>query len=139
MRRKLTAIKPPLGNRFAGFTLTEVITASALLVIAMVPILKSLTTAHLNTSFIERKTRSLVLAQARLDEIKTRSVYYYSDSFSESDLSLDGLYLCDVADTPAGPNIRKITISVGYDLNENNAIATDEILVTLVTLIAKRW
>ena len=139
MRRKLTTMKQSLGNRFACFTLAEVITASALLIIAMVPILKSMTTAHLNTTFIERKTRSLILAQARLDEIKTRAVYYYSDSFRESDLSLDGLYLCDVADTPAGSNLRKITVSVGYDLDEDEAITTDEILVKLVTLIARRW
>jgi len=139
MRRKLTTMKPPLGGSFAGFTLTEVITASALLVIAMVPILRSMTTAHLNTIFIERKTRSLALAQTRLDEIKARSVYYYTDSFDESDLSLDGLYFCDVADTPAGPNLRKITVSVGYDLDEDDKLKTDEILVTLCTLIARRW
>ena len=64
----------------AGFTLTEVVVASALLIVAISPILKALTSAHLNTTIIEHKTRSLTLAQAKLDEIKARSIYNYTNS-----------------------------------------------------------
>jgi hypothetical protein len=123
----------------AGLTLTEVVIASALLIIAMVPILKGLTNAHLGTIIIERKTRSLVLAQGRLDEIKARSIYHYSQSFAESDLSLDGAYLCNVSDEAVNSNLRKITVSVGYDYNGDNSLDSDEIEVTQATLIAKRW
>jgi hypothetical protein len=123
----------------AGLTLTEVVIASALLITAMVPILKGLTNAHLGTVILERKTRSLVLAQGRLDEIKARSVYHYSQSFAENNLSLDGLYLCNVADEAAGSNLRKITVSVGYDYNGNNILDSDEIEVTQATYLAKRW
>jgi hypothetical protein len=123
----------------AGLTLTEVVIASALLITVMVPILKGLTSAHLGTVILERKTKSLVLAQGRLDEIKARSVYHYSQSFAESNLSLDGLYLGNVADETAGSNLRKITISVGYDYNGDNILDSDEIEVTLATYIAKRW
>jgi len=58
----------------AGLTLTEVVVASALLILAISPILKALTSAHLNTTTIEHKTRSLTLAQAKLDDIKARSI-----------------------------------------------------------------
>jgi len=140
MYRKLTRLPNPQSvSRFAGFTLTEVVIASALLIIAIVPILKALTTANLNTVTIEHKTRSLTLAQSKLDEIKARSVYSYSSSFAESNTSLDGSYLANVTDTGSGSDIRTITVQVGYDLDDNSILAADEIQITLKTLIAKRW
>ncbi len=122
-----------------GFTLTETVVASALLIIAVVPILKALTTAHLNTGIIERKTRSLTLAQTKLDDIKARSIYNYDDDFEENNSSLDGLYLCNVDDASTGTNLRTITVSVGYDLDGDDVLTSDEILVTLKTLLARRW
>ena len=146
MHRKLTRMifsanrRNSTGNNcFRGFTLTEVIIASALLTIAIVPILKGLTSAHLSTKIIESKTHSLVLAQGKLDKIKACSVYYYSETFTENNLSLDGPYLCNVADSSEGANLRKIVVSVGYDLNDDNVLSDDEILVTLGTLVARRW
>jgi Tfp pilus assembly protein PilV len=126
-------------HKSAGLTLTEVVIASAILVVAMVPILKGLTSAYLNTTLIERKTFSLMYCQAKLDEIKAKTVYNYSQSFSESNLSLGGSYLCNVADESAGGNLRKITVSVGFDLDGNNVLESEEIEVTLATYIAKRW
>ena len=105
----------------------------------MVPILKGLTSAHLSTVIIERKSRSLILAQARLDEIKARSVYHYSDSFAETNTSIDGSYLCNVDDSSINTNLRKITVSVGYDHDGDNILDPDEIEVALATCIAKRW
>ena len=69
--------------RQVGVTMTEVVVASALLIVAMVPILKALTIAQVTGNAIERKTRSLMLAQGKLDEIKARSIYHYTDSFAE--------------------------------------------------------
>ncbi len=129
------------GPRATGFTITEVVVASALLIIAMVPILKALTSAHVSTAFIEYKTRSLTLAQAKLDEIKARSIYDYTNggaSFAESNTSLDGSYLCNVTDDSGDP-LKTITVSVGYDVNGDNTLAADEIEVTLATLLARRW
>ena len=153
MRRKLSrkilpifGLRPPIGHRpwaigncLAGFTLTETVVASTLLIIAVVPILKALTIAHLSTGIIEHKTRSLTLAQTKLDDIKARSIYHYADDFEENNSSLDGLYLCNVDDASTSTNLRMITVSVGYDLNGDNVLASDEILVTLKTLLARRW
>ena len=141
MHRKLTrqlANRPGGRRKSAGLTLTEVVVASTLLIIAIVPILKAMTSAHVSTTIIERKTRSLTLAQAKLDEIKARSIYSYSTSFTENDTSLDGSYLCDVTDDSGDP-LRTITVSVGYDLDDDNTLTTGEIEVTLATLIARRW
>ena len=141
MHRKLTrqlANRPGGRRKSAGLTLTEVVVASTLLIIAIVPILKAMTSVHVSSTSIERKTRCLTLAQAKLDEIKARSIYSYSTSFTENDTSLDGSYLCDVTDDSGDP-LRTITVSVGYDLDDDNTLTTGEIEVTLVTLIARRW
>ena len=113
--------------------------ASALLIIVIVPILKAFTAANLSTAIIEHKTRSLMLAQTKLDEIKARSIYSYSSSYTEDDTSLGDSYLCSVSDTGSGSDLRTVTVSVGFDLNGDNTLASDEIEVELSTLLARRW
>ncbi len=126
-------------KRLAGFTLSEVVVASSLLIIAIVPILKALTASHLNTIIIERKTRSLILAQGKLNEIKARSIYNYGDTFAETNAPVDGLYLCNVTDVAADPNLREITVSVGYDTDGEGSLGADEVAVSLATYLARRW
>ncbi len=126
-------------RRRTGLTLTEVVVASALLMTAIVPILKGLTSVHVHSVTIERKTRSLTLAQAKLDEIKARSVYDYTSNFTETNKPLDGSYLCTVTDGAVSANLRIITVVVGYDTNSNNVLGGGEVSVTLETLIARRW
>ncbi len=149
MHRKLTRRTRDEGRetrderRESGLTLTEVVVASVLLVIALVPMLQALTTAHLNTAIIERKTRSLTLAQAKLDEIKAYSIYHYTNDgapnqFAQDDLSLGGSYLCNIADD-SNDALKTITVSVGYDHNGDSTLAAGEIEVTLTTLLARRW
>ncbi len=133
IRHRVSSIKD------RGFTLTEVVVASAILIIAIVPILRALTSAQVSTTIIEHRTHSLILAQAKLDEIRARSIYNYSSSFTETSTSLDGPYLCSVVDTTVSANLRKITVSVGYDLNVNSTLEADEIEITLATLVARRW
>jgi Tfp pilus assembly protein PilV len=142
MLRKLTRLlstETPAIRKLEGFTIAEVVIATSLLIIAVVPILKALTGAHVTSSIIERRTRSLTLAQAKLDEIRARSIYNYSSTYTETSTSVDGSYLCDVKDTSKGTELREIEVSVGYDLNGNSTLEADEIEITLNTLIAKRW
>jgi len=142
MRRKLTRLlrtETQAIRKSGGFTLTEVVVASTLLIIAIVPILRALTIAHVSSRIIENRTHSLILAQAKLDEIKARSVYHYSDTFVETNSSIEGSYLCNVEDSSVNANLRKITVSVGKDLNGNSTLEADEIEITLATLVAKRW
>lgn len=126
-------------NRYAGFTLTEVVVASALLIIALVPILRALTSAHVVGTIIEHKTRSLTLAQSKLDDIRARSIYNYSSTFVETSTSLDGSYLCTVTDSGPGTDLRTVAVSVGYDSNTNNNLDSGETDITLTTLLANRW
>ena len=125
-------------NRNA-FTLTEVIVASALLVAAIVPILKGLANAHVVSVIIERKTKSLTLAQGKLNEVKARSIYSYASSFDVSDAQLETNYLCDITDTSLGANLRKVKVEVGYDADSDSNLDSDEVDITLATQLAKRW
>jgi len=145
IKRALWALKPSDGklsarklSHSAGFTLIEVVMASVLLIVALVPILKALTATHVSTFAIEQKTRSLMLAQAKLDQIKADSIYHYDDDFTENSSSLGNSYLCNVDDVSAGSNLRTITVDVGYDFNENGSLETDEVDVSLATQMARR-
>lgn len=126
-------------SRRSGFTLTEVVVASTLLIVAMVPILKGLTAAHLNSTKIERKTRSLTLAQAKLDDIKARAIYNYASSYTEVNTELETNYLCTVKDSAIGTDLRQIAVTVGFDTNGNGSLGGGETTVVLETQIAKRW
>ncbi|MCJ7729598.1 MAG: hypothetical protein MUO27_06950 [Sedimentisphaerales bacterium] len=128
---------PKAAQRRRGLSIIEVAMASALLIVAMVPILKALTKAHMFASEIERKTQSLVLAQGKLDEIRARSIYHYSDSFAASGSAFGGSYLCNVEDTGPGSDLRTITVKVGY--SSDATLSPDEVEVTLATYIARRW
>jgi hypothetical protein len=89
--------------------------------------------------FIEHRTRSLALAQAKLEEVRARSVYNYSAVFVQSSEPLEGGYLCTVTDTGPSTDLRTIALSVGYDRDGDNSLEADEIEVRLNTLLAKRW
>ena len=122
-----------------GFTLSEVLVASMLLTVAMVPILRALTGAHTLDVKVERRMRSLTLAEAKLEDIKARSIYNYGTDFNDSSSFLEGAYLCKVVDTAVSSDLRTILLSVGYDQNGNSTLEGDEVEVTLKTLLARRW
>jgi Tfp pilus assembly protein PilV len=143
MHRELKIVKRKslITNRYKGLTLAEVIVASTLLLIVMVPILKALTSAQVSSTIIEQKTRSLILAQAKLEDIKARSIYDFSSVSSENNVPLDGLYIGKVECTSKDGNndLKNVIVAVGYDNDANGSLTPDEIQVTLVTLIARRW
>jgi prepilin-type N-terminal cleavage/methylation domain-containing protein len=116
-----------------GFTLPEVVVAAALLLIAIVPILKALTQANLDSIIIERKTRSLCLAQGKLNQIKARSIYNFDNDFTEDNNSLGNSYFCNVSQTVSG-DLKAITVEVSY-----GTLTSNEVEVTLQTQVAKRW
>jgi hypothetical protein len=124
------------GRRRGGTTLTEVVVASGLLLICIVPILKALTAAQATSRIIEWRTLSLALAQGKLDEVRARCVYHFDESFDERSVSLDGSYLCTVKDT-LHTSLREVSVSVGYDRNANGKLNHDEIEVTLTTNVAR--
>jgi Tfp pilus assembly protein PilV len=127
-------------RRHKGLSIIEVAMASALLIVAMVPILKNLTRAQQLSNEMERKTYGLVLAQNKLDEIKATSIYSFDSIVSLNNVAFPGTsYLCNVVVTTASTDLKQITVSVGYDGNGNGTLSSDEVEVTMATYVAKRW
>ena len=125
-------------SRRRGVTLTEVVVASALLAIALVPLLKALGTAHVMDRAVERKSWSLMLAQQKLEEIRALSIYHYEDVHGANSEALRDGYLCTVTDD-GNDALRTISVSVGFDADEDHVLSAQEIDVTLCTRLARRW
>lgn len=125
------------GRAGRGVTLTEVVVASTLLAVAVIPLLRALTVAQATGAIVERKTQSLILAQGTLEEIRARAMHHYDSSFQKDSEALVGAYLCNVTDDQS-PDLRQVTVAVGYDVNANGRLSTDEVEVTLATCIARR-
>jgi Tfp pilus assembly protein PilV len=121
----------------AGVALLEVIVASGLLIIGVVPILKALTTAQVTSRLVDQKTHCLTLAQAKMNEIAARSIGNFETSYAETGTSLDGNYLGNVTDN-GHASLKTISVAVGHDHDGNGSITGREIMVTLTTLMAKR-
>lgn len=121
-----------------GLTLTEVVTASALLAISIIPMLRGLTGSYMTSTAIEHKTYSMILAQAKMEEIRARCAGDYSVSFTERDVSLDASFYCDVSDSAEGTDLRVIDVSVGYDVDGDSKLDTSEVDAVLSTKIARR-
>ncbi len=122
----------------SGFTLVEVLVASTLLILALVPILKALVQINMNTVIIERRTKSLSLAKTQINEIQAKSIYNFDDNFSQNNLSLDNLYLCNISSSSVNTNLKAITVSVGMDRNKNGTLGSNEVEVSLQTQLARR-
>jgi len=116
-------------------TITEVVVASGLLVLALVPTLRALSAATLTQTKIAQKTQSLALARGKLDEIRARCTDHYDESFTQSSVVLDGAYLCRVSDDE-DTDLRLVTVAVGYDADSDGFLSGDEIEVTLATYVA---
>ncbi len=138
-RKLSSSIRKTRQQSRKALTLPEVVIAAALLLSALVPILKGLTQAHLNSAIIERKTQSLGLAQAKLNKIQAISIYDFDSIASQDGEVLNVSYLCKTTVSSVNSNLTAVTVSVGKDINSNGSLDSGEIEITLQTQIAKRW
>ncbi len=130
-----SAIRHPKSRR--GVTLTEVIVASALLVISIAPLLKALTLAQVEDRAIERKSWSLLLAQRELEWIRARSLRSYDACYRVSSKAVGDGYLCLVTDDE-DPDLKTVAVSVGLDQDGDGVLSPKEVEVTLSTRLARR-
>lgn len=122
-----------------GITIAEVVVASVIMLAAIVPILHGLTRAQATARQVEWKTRSLLLAQGKLEQIRVQALADYQQSFTQASAAIDQGYLCNVADTwTAGAVIRTITVTVGFDQDADGLLDPVEALITLQGQIALR-
>ena len=120
-----------------GMTFTEVLVATAILAFAMIPILTAMTNTHSYSIRIERKSKSLLFAQNQIEELRAQAIQDYDASWSISDQSLgSGYYYSITANTD--PALRTVTVSAGFDEDQDLHLDAVEVLVSLRTLIAKQ-
>ena len=121
-----------------GYTLVEVLVASALLIAVSVPMLKALTRSYVFSNSIQYKTKSVVLAKSRLDRARAICANQYTTSLTENNTDMGQGYLCSVSDTGYSSDIRKVTVTCGYDRDEDGTLDAGEIEITLTSKIARR-
>ncbi len=122
----------------SGVTLAEAVVASALLVIAIVPLLKALTAAQVMDRVIERKSWALMVAQRELERVRAQCLYDYEASFRRTSAVVQNGHLCTVSDDE-DPLLRTITVFVGFDADGDGILSSGEIEVQLCTRLARRW
>jgi Tfp pilus assembly protein PilV len=121
-----------------GYTLTEVLVASALLIAVSVPMFKALTANYIFSNAIKYKTKSVICAKSRLDRARAIAAGEYNTALAESNADAGDGYLCSVSDTGFAANIRTVSVLAGYDKDEDGTLDSDETQITLTTLIARR-
>jgi prepilin-type N-terminal cleavage/methylation domain-containing protein len=119
-----------------GVTLTEVIVASALLLVCIAPLLKALTLAQVADRAIERKSWSLMQAQRELEWIRARCLRHYETCYRVNSKAVGEGYLCTVTDD-ADPTLRTVTVAVGLDQNGDGVLSAGEVEVRLTTRLAR--
>ena len=117
-------------------TLTEVVVASALLLVCIAPLLKALTVAQIEDRAIERKSWSLMLAQRELEWIRARCLRHYEACYRVNSKVVGEGYLCTVTDDE-DPALRTVTVSVGLDRNGDGVLSDGEVEVRLSTRLAR--
>ncbi len=122
--------------RSRGVSLVEVVVASGLLVTSLIPVLRALTVAQITAHRIALTSRSLVVAQGRLERIRAEAEMNYRQSFAVDSKDCGDSYLATVLDD-ADPACRRVIVSVGYDRDESQTLSADECLVTLTSCVAR--
>ncbi len=133
-------IKSKTKNKSArkGFTLVEMVAASALLIAAMVPILQVLTGTLLYASIIERRTGSLIAAKNVIEQCKALSISDWDEINDGNNINSSGKYFYNIDVTEEQDDLKKIVVQAGYDMDGNGSLSSDEIQVTLATFISRR-
>jgi hypothetical protein len=114
----------------------EVVVASALLVASLVPVLRAMTVSQITARRIARTSQSLMVAQGFLEQLRARAENNYGQSLAVASHPLAEGFLASVTDD-AHPLLREVTVSVGYDGDQNQILSPDEIRVVLTTCIAR--
>jgi prepilin-type N-terminal cleavage/methylation domain-containing protein len=128
-----------------GLTLVEVLAAVAILGVAVTPIMGMLTRGLGASRRGEGLSRSLVLAESKYEQLKSRiqstvPPYGYAVDYNQGVTAFpapDNLYKSTVTDDRAAA-LRTLRITVWCDENGSNTVDGSEIPVVLTTRVADR-
>jgi len=124
-----------------GFTLIELMLATAILVISIIPITMMLPRMLTENRIVERENRAVFLGQLKMEETKTKALTYFNSDYSVTSAtafqSPDNKFKYTVADN-YGLDIKDISVTVWYDANDDNTLDSDEERIQFKTKIANR-
>jgi len=125
-----------------GFTLIELMLATVIVVISIIPITMMLPRMLTENRMVERENRAVFLGQMKMEEVKTKALTYFNHDYSISTplYSATGYFISPLNFDPTGyeppdemfyykveddnvPNIKTIKVTVWYD--SDNDAATD--------------
>jgi prepilin-type N-terminal cleavage/methylation domain-containing protein len=123
-----------------GFTLIEVMTATALVGLVLVALMQIVPSMLKVGTKVEVVTKATFLAEKKLEELRGLIFANYSVNRTQAATAFpspDSLYKFTVSDNNAA-NIKVINVTVWNDKDGNGVIGSDEYSVSLDTRVADR-
>ena len=123
-----------------GFTLLEILLTIAILSTALIPLMELLPGTLLLDAQMERESKTAFLAQRKLEEVKGKAIYDFSQDYNESGTAFsspDSTFKYTVSDDQ-GAEIKEIAVNVWYDKDDDNMVDEGEEDIELNTKVARR-
>jgi len=140
-----------------GFTLIELMLATVIVVISIIPITMMLPRMLTENRIVDRENRAVFLGQKIMEDMKIKALTYFKYDWPSMpppdgpggkiptafpppyNIPPYNIFKYSVTYTAGtDPNIKKITVKVWYDANNNNIADTGEEWIQLKTLITNR-
>ena len=125
-------------RRRPGLTLIEVVLAAALLAACAVPILSATSRAPRIGDQVKARTKAALLAQTRMENVLAAATVNFNQDFTRASENLGDGYLATTQQvwSPWTPLTKTVTVQVGRDTDKDSVIESNEVLVTLTTMVA---
>jgi len=125
----------PRRTRRTGLTLMEVLVASALLGIALVPAFDMVTRGMVLARDVEVRSRAVFLAEREMETALAAAAQNFGTSLAKQSQDLGGGYRATVTETVSGLK-KTLAVQVGFDTDRNRTLSNGEVLVTFATVVA---
>ena len=125
----------PRRTRRIGLTLMEVLVASALLGIALVPAFDMVTRGMVLARDVEVRSRAVFLAEREMETALATAAQNFGTSLAKQSADLGDGYRATVTETVSGLK-KTVAVQVGFDTDSNRTLSSGEVLVTFATVVA---
>jgi len=119
----------------SGLTLMEVLVASALLGIALVPAFDMVTRGMVLARDVEVRSRAVFLAEREMETALAAAAQNFGTSLAKQSADLGDGYRATVTETVSGLT-KTVGVQVGFDADGNRTLSSGEVLVTFATVVA---
>ena len=118
-----------------GLTLIEVLVASALLGLALVPAFDMVARGMVLARDVEVRSRAVFLAEREMETALATATENFSTSLAKQSADLGDGYRATVTESTSGL-LKTVAVQVGFDADRNGALSSGEVLATFATVVA---